>query len=114
MTTTSKATHTPGPWGVIGEVHGGTDCTIVGPLRPHPQGRELGVSIQTRTRIAHIFCPNYTEQEANARLIAAAPELLEALEHAHIYFLQNDNLSPDDREMLDEMWAPIRKVRCAR
>lgn len=38
-------------------------------------------------------------------------ELLEALEHAHLHFLQDNNLTTDDREMLDDMWASIRKFK---
>lgn len=38
-------------------------------------------------------------------------ELLETLERGHRYFLQSNDLSPDDRDMLDEMWAAIRKAK---
>ena len=41
----------------------------------------------------------------------AAPEMLEALTRGHLHFLQCNNLSADDREMLDEMWAAIQKAR---
>lgn len=52
--------HTPGPWVIINHQIGGAD------------GKEVG----------NAFAPGRpaVEQEANARLIAAAPDLLEALE----------------------------------
>ena len=54
-------THTPGPWRI-----GDAGNTIFGPPngRPSPQ------------RIADLAC---TDHKANGRLIAAAPEMLEAL-----------------------------------
>ncbi len=36
-------------------------------------------------------------------------ELRTALQHAHLYFLQSNKLTVDDREMLDEMWAALHK-----
>jgi hypothetical protein len=38
-------------------------------------------------------------------------ELREALERGHLYFLQSNNLSADDREMLEEMWGAIKRAR---
>lgn len=58
---------TPGPW--VAQSHGHVSCI----------GRD-GVS---GYRVANAFgltLTSFQEQEANARLIAAAPELLEALE----------------------------------
>lgn len=37
--------------------------------------------------------------------------LREALAHAHLYFIQSNNLTVDDREMLDEMWAALHPER---
>lgn len=66
-----SAAHTPGPWFVFGNGHcvGGP----VGPLGNSSGAAEAGVALcgmQLRTP---------KEAAANARLIAAAPELLEAL-----------------------------------
>jgi hypothetical protein len=63
--------HTPGPWGFYGEPHGyhvGRDMT------------ELAL-VKASEPVARITGQDTVEQEeANARLIAAAPELLEACE----------------------------------
>jgi hypothetical protein len=56
--------HTPGPWSVSWDCNGlahvgmGPNCTV-----------------------SRVMAPPAGDQEANARLIAAAPELLEALRH---------------------------------
>ena len=61
------AKHTPGPW-----TYSDTGCLVGGP---------------DRLRIADTYCPeravrrpDFNECQANARLIAAAPEMLEALQ----------------------------------
>jgi hypothetical protein len=41
----------------------------------------------------------------------AAPKILEALELSHRHFIQSSKLTTDDREMLDIMWAAIRKAK---
>ncbi len=61
-----KTNHTPGPWTIdrlIGRISGGTYPSIVGFRVPCSQ-----------------YEHETAEVEANARLIAAAPEMLEALE----------------------------------
>ena len=74
----SNAKHTPGPWAVQYGLHadpeqytpgidGGNGETII-LFGIKPSGDECGIRGST-----------VDEQEANARLIAAAPELLEAL-----------------------------------
>lgn len=56
--------HTPGPWRIKGTNYGYTNKDVLGP--PHRDGGD--------------YSPICTaDNEANARLIAAAPELLEAL-----------------------------------
>lgn len=66
----SAAKHTPGPWGVARRSH----CTVLNALFVNGGG----------DRVARVVVPNTAssieEYEANARLIAAAPELLEALQ----------------------------------
>lgn len=64
-----SAKHTPGPWGQVGR---GRDCFVTVPLRSIYCER-LGYSV------AFVSHDRGGEPEANARLIAAAPELLEAL-----------------------------------
>jgi hypothetical protein len=74
----SEIKHTPGPWTVMpGEIN-------------KPYLRIRGTRLGQRYKIANVLMPAYPvvryqeadETHANARLIAAAPELLEALEFA--------------------------------
>ena len=69
--------HTEGPWKVDGE-----SCRVLGPQRSEPTPQ------RPKTVVAQcsVYCTpsgedgfGYYEARANARLIAAAPELLEAL-----------------------------------
>jgi hypothetical protein len=60
-----SAQHTPGPW----EITGFSDCQLITKDVPPALGQPLA--------IGRTYGP---DQIANARLIAAAPELLEALE----------------------------------
>lgn len=66
MTNTSH-TFTPGPWINLGRVSSDDSRTLIG-------NKDKNISL--------VGCACSDEQEANARLIAAAPELLEALEVA--------------------------------
>ena len=64
--TDQKQKHTPGPWYVLETKH----C-VGGPLGPNGIGSGIAMcGMRARTP---------EEQEANARLIAAAPDLLDAL-----------------------------------
>ncbi len=68
--------HTPGPWKALPEEVS------------RPYIRIRGTQLGCRYKVANVFCPNYEnvsdrevdETRANARLIAAAPGLIEALE----------------------------------
>lgn len=61
--------HTPGPWRV-----GDAGNTVFGPKTAHPSPVSICTISGPTPRI------NPEEKRANARLIAAAPDLLEALE----------------------------------
>lgn len=73
-----KNKHTPGPWKMLPE-----ECD-------RPYIRIRGTSIGDRYKIANVLTPIYDgvhqreadETRANARLIASAPDLLEALQIA--------------------------------
>lgn len=68
--------HTPGPWGIEQT----DDTNWIGFMRP--DGRKVELIVCTTSR-DNFFKPETQEQnDANARLIAAAPELLEALKDA--------------------------------
>jgi len=104
MTTKVKQAHTPGPWTT--EQHG--DYLDVFPVTPG-----WGYGGVCRIENADIDpIPLRAQADANARLIAAAPELLEALELLHRIALQTPQLNnPDDREVIDQAWAAIRKAK---
>ena len=84
------ASHTPGPW----TAHG---CTLyAGP-----------------NRLAQTWDAEYDglptpEMEANARLIAKAPELLEALKWALSQI--SDDLDPDHQEALQNAQAVVQRA----
>lgn len=65
--------HTPGPWQIRGEAD---DITIFVPIA-HGLCFEIAQSIGGQVRGKKF--DDFKEVEANARLIAAAPDLLEAL-----------------------------------
>ena len=75
--------HTPGPWHIdrTGEHHG-----------QRPYGIRAGKRGLTRRNIVNwggLAAPASPETEANARLIAAAPDLLEALRLARDHFVNS-------------------------
>lgn len=77
MKTTTKSQHTPGPWKVTG-------------------GETSFYPMAVRSEVSQI-CEFHTwdvQKEANARLIAAAPDLLEALKAAQNW-LREYHLSMD-------------------
>lgn len=84
--------HTPGPWQVLPE-----ECD-------KPYIRIRGTVLGCRYKIANVLTPHYegvhereaAETRANARLIAAAPELLEALKpFAELLKKHHDSMSDD-------------------
>ena len=90
------AQHTPGPWSVKPEE---VDRAYI---------RVRGTHLGGRFKIANVLTPNYEgshpreadETRANARLIAAAPELLAVVIHAR-NVLPNEHWADDTRRMLD-------------
>lgn len=85
--------HTPGPW-----VHHPEDNII-----SHGDGRLL---IEWQGRSKHVSAE---ERDANARLIAAAPELLEALQLLEAEMVLSGNAGSEDYG-----WKPaIEKTRAA-
>lgn len=87
--------HTPGPWVADnGEGYGEADIWRIQP----PIGSNVKI-------VAEMICDS-AEAEANARLIAAAPELLEAL---RLFLAYNDQGAPLSFDT-DAMWAKARSV----
>jgi hypothetical protein len=96
-----SATHTPGPWHIYYD-----DCPII-----NAYDEKIGL----KSDIAAICRDDVTQDEvqANARLIAAAPELLEALREAREAARQLENmfaegLSDDDCRELSRMHSKAR------
>ena len=77
---------TPGPWEVR-EVHPGRSNTPILQVAIGPKGTPSICEITRGTR-------PFSEREANARLIAAAPDLLEILKEWAIYARDKAELSP--------------------
>jgi hypothetical protein len=76
----SGASHTPGPW-------------FVGPSL-EPDGNCLAAPVMGLDAfVAHVLFDDEGDSEAtaNARLIAAAPDMLEALEAWHLYDSRDDS-----------------------
>ncbi|MDH0851826.1 hypothetical protein N5D66_28090 [Delftia tsuruhatensis] len=88
--------HTPGPWEAMG--------TWVRSPMHQPEGLPRGVQI-AECRDGY-FLPHTPEAKANARLIAAAPELLEALAET-LAFCEANTFGGDDTAAL------IAKARAA-
>lgn len=81
--TKTEQTHTSGPWDVskLGYVH---KNGVMYPLAPD-ETRMPGESwLEMRERIKPELLANAAERRANARLIAAAPDLMKALKGSQI------------------------------
>lgn len=97
-------THTKGPWH-IGTVDGFNAC--------HVYSREDAIAavygLPLNTRLEAIDADRCSEALANARLIAAAPEALEALKQAE--FAVEELCQGRDSE--NECWNILRVIRAA-
>lgn len=78
----AASAHTPGPWTVHKDGNG--NVRIAGGVSPDPvtNARYLWVASVPHTQHANPLWRQTEEREANARLIAAAPDLLEAAQIA--------------------------------
>lgn len=98
----STPKHTPGPWTAQKERFGKNgifqEINIRGPVVLEESG--------------HTFNPNFVatiNNEANANLIAAAPEMLEALERAEVMLLSSKDAQSDF--ILTLIQPAIKKAR---
>lgn len=89
-----SAKHTPGPWTVYPHTNGRLGSTV------SFDGRDTGL---TSTDICEIMPEDDNGSairvaDANAKLIAAAPDLLQALLKAHTDLLRTDFSTSDERD----------------
>ena len=102
---TDQFSHTPGPWAIDYELPPSSRSVIA---RVGCSG--LGIPISGKTDGPH----DVKEDEPNARLIAAAPDLLEACELARKSICgELDELDPENRIVLPALKAAIAKARGA-
>ena len=115
-TTTKQAAHTPGPW----DYDGGECCEIIAPtthVNPHGHGCAQLVAVAT-TRAdlndGEDGHPERSEDEAhaNARLIAAAPELLEACEEL-VKWMDDSGMSRVNTAAGPSEYSVVRDARAA-
>ncbi len=94
-----SAKHTPGPWHTVnsGSAVVGNIAEIEKSFVASVYGRDGGVDDR---------CPTL---QANARLIAAAPELLREAEWC-VALLKSRSLNEDEQAVLDAMIAAIAKA----
>ena len=114
MTSTEKATHTPGPWTIEDRdyIYGSPSTTIY--------GNRVAKVFLIGEPVEHATDPDrdFPEAEANAHLIAAAPALLEAAEAALAYFAVFENVAGgglgfaySERKHADALRAAIAKAK---
>lgn len=108
----STTGHTPGPWAVdviyLGKDRQHTDFAIRAASHNMPDGSRVALVSDG----SHVLdkTPN-REALANARLIASAPALLEALKEAH-FFIERTPSSPYDLEN-ERVNRAIRSIEAA-
>lgn len=105
----TKAQHTPGPWRI-----GDAGQTVFGPKSDQPSPITIATLPGETPRVAT------SERKANACLIAAAPELLEALQRLlwkaqdQLYALKNSrNNYTDSSEYVSQLKDYINNARAA-
>jgi hypothetical protein len=78
---TEKVKHTPGPWFLSHSGYANAPFVIwAGTRRPDYHSKFPLSGVNAIAEIFHDESPAYEQQEANARLIAAAPDMLDTLE----------------------------------
>jgi len=100
----SEATSTPGPWVICDEFadRPGIDAetlsvVVYGSVEDDP---EIGIQGET-----------FGQRMANARLIAAAPDLLEALKLAELWMLGGTPTQYSDQVVLEEIQSALAKAK---
>ena len=108
--------HTPGPWQLQDQIHTGTEWGRT----PKPDDWRFGYRIAAKdnchlAQVGHVDARYKESAEANARLIAAAPDLLQALEELVAETENNPALNYHALETagFDMAHAALRKARGA-
>ena len=96
------ATHTPGPW-EMGRHATPESCPQFGVYAENGNGRDLAHVVSAGTT-------RHAETEANARLIAAAPEMLQALKNAREWLDELAGLVQSGTFDAAEDWAGANAV----
>jgi len=92
--------HTVGPWTV-------SNYTDITGIENDIENNCFGI-----VDVAHVYlCEVEGKYEANARLIASAPDLLEALKSAH-HMLTRDYIDPAKMAVIEKVYAAIAKATC--
>lgn len=95
---------TPGPWEVTGQSEAGRYISVTAP-HPKKNGRK------TICRVPFSADPGPYTDDGDARLIAAAPDLLEALKKARAWaVLAGEDFGRDPTDSLAQIDAAISKA----
>jgi hypothetical protein len=97
-----KVEHTPGPW----KLEAGRSIVT--------DGGRFNLAYSTDKKTGAASFPNFVELDANAALIAAAPDLLKSLEAVTGMYeaaLGGKYDDPDEAEIIDKARAAIAKAR---
>lgn len=99
----TQTNHTPGPWSLKMTGWRTNPFAIYSPRRPGAVA-----CVPSRTSVP------LDEQDANAHLIAAAPDMLDALERAYqklSFWMDDDKWDHGDEKALELIWAAIAKAK---
>lgn len=111
----TKTEHTPGAWKIATSGYANAPSVIYAGDKGPDFGRKY--PLQGCDWIAEVKedeSPRAREYHANARLIAASPELLDELEKALRFIARNCPDSDQRQAIIQSGWATIRKSRGAR
>lgn len=102
-----KPKHTPGPWKIQPTPD---DNNLIMAYSPNKERMTVIARVDKGPDISNKHCATTTKEgSANTHLISAAPDMLEALEVAALYF--NDNGGHESYSWLGQIESAIKKAR---